>query len=82
MRAVNSVKEHDPEETRQLNAWLQRYAREHGYPFVAYTAAVSDAQGLLRREYSEDGIHPTAAGYAAMAKVLTPVLDGLHPLTR
>lgn len=79
-RAVNSVKEHSPEETRQLNAWLRSFAQGHGYPFVEYTPVMSDAQGLLRREYSEDGIHPNATGYAAMAKVLGQVLDGVQPI--
>lgn len=82
VRAVNSVKEHDPGETRLLNAWLRRYTQEHGYPYVDYTPVVTDAEGKLRREFSEDGIHPTAAGYAAMAKVLRPVLEGLPSLSK
>lgn len=78
-RAVNSVREHDPTETRQLNAWLSGFAQKHGYLYVDYTSVMSDAQGRLRREFSEDGIHPNAAGYAAMQRVLGPVLDGLQP---
>jgi hypothetical protein len=33
---------------------------------VDYYSALANAQGGLRADYSEDGVHPNAAGYAAM----------------
>lgn len=75
VRAVNSVKEHSPEETHALNGWLRGYTRAHGWPLVDYSGSMSDSAGHLRREFSMDGIHPNEAGYRAMAEVLKPVLQ-------
>lgn len=49
-----------------MNDWLRRYAAREHLVYVDYTAVLSDAQGGLKRELSEDGVHPNAAGYAAM----------------
>lgn len=53
-----------------LNDWLLRYPRSHGYPYVDYHAAMVDANGLLKAELSNDGLHPNARGYAVMAPLV------------
>ncbi|MGO9172275.1 MAG: GDSL-type esterase/lipase family protein [Rhodomicrobium sp.] len=58
---------HPPEKTRALNRWLKDYSAAHGCGFLDYTAALSSLGGFLKREFSEDGLHPTAAGYLVMA---------------
>ena len=50
-----------------LNAWIARYAAEHGAVYLDYHSAMADARGGLPRELSEDGVHPTEAGYRVMA---------------
>lgn len=52
---------------RALNAWLRGFARERGYAFVDYHAAMTTPAGAMRAGLSEDGVHPNAAGYAVMA---------------
>lgn len=75
-RAVNSVRSMTGRDARVKH--LARGLRTQPcLPFVDYTPAMSDEHGLLRRDFSEDGIHPNAAGYAAMQTVLEPVLDNL-----
>jgi lysophospholipase L1-like esterase len=56
-----------PEQILQLNAWIKKYAGEKGDVYLDYFSAMVDDQGLLKKELSEDGLHPNAAGYAVMA---------------
>ena len=56
-----------PERILELNAWIKKYAADKGHVYLDYFTALVDDQGLLRRELSEDGLHPNSAGYAAMA---------------
>jgi lysophospholipase L1-like esterase len=56
-----------PEKILELNAWIKKYAAENGHTYLDYFAAMVDAQGLLQRDLSEDGLHPNAKGYAAMS---------------
>jgi len=56
-----------PEKILELNAWIKKYAADHGDAYLDYFAATVDAQGLLKKDLSEDGLHPNAAGYAIMS---------------
>jgi lysophospholipase L1-like esterase len=50
-----------------LNAWLKDYCARNGLIYLDYFSALIDAQGMLRRDLSDDGLHPNAAGYKMMA---------------
>lgn len=54
---------------RVLNRRLKDYARSQGFIFVDYWKVLASADGGLKREYSDDGVHPNAAGYEAMRPV-------------
>src|SRR6202035_2872430 len=56
-----------PEKILELNAWIKRYAADHGVVYLDYFAATVDDQGLLQKDISEDGLHPNAKGYAIMS---------------
>jgi len=56
-----------PEKILELNAWIKKYAAEKGHVYLDYFSATVDDQGLLKKELSEDGLHPNSAGYAVMA---------------
>jgi lysophospholipase L1-like esterase len=58
----------------QINKWLKPYCAEHGYIYIDYTDAMIAPDGMMRRELSEDGIHPNAAGYAIMASIARDAL--------
>lgn len=51
---------------RDLNAWLRGTAQQRGLVFVDYGAVLADADGGLRADLGNDGVHPNRAGYAAM----------------
>lgn len=48
------------------NRWLADYAHQKGLVFVDYHAALDDGHGGIRAGLSDDGVHPTPAGYALM----------------
>jgi lysophospholipase L1-like esterase len=56
-----------PEKVLELNAWIRKYAAVNDDVYLDYFPAMVDEHGLLKKELSEDGLHPNAAGYAVMA---------------
>jgi len=50
-----------------LNAWLKDYCAKNGFVYLDYFSAVVDDKGLLRRDLSDEGLHPNASGYKTMA---------------
>jgi lysophospholipase L1-like esterase len=52
---------------RALNRWLADYAATNAHVYLDYFSATADANGLLRPELNDDGLHPNARGYAVMA---------------
>jgi lysophospholipase L1-like esterase len=53
------------------NGWLQSFCAQHGYQYINLFSAMVDANGKLRRDLSDDGIHPNVAGYKVMTDVLS-----------
>jgi lysophospholipase L1-like esterase len=58
-----------PERLLVLNAWLKDYCAKNGLVYLDYFSALIDHQGMLRRDLSDDGLHPNAAGYKIMASL-------------
>ena len=50
-----------------LNEWIKNYASHHGDTYLDYFSAMIDDRGFLKKDLSEDGLHPNKAGYAVMA---------------
>ena len=55
-----------------LNTRIRTYAAEQGIPYVDYYSAlvVDDSSRALNPAYSNDGVHPVAAGYVVMEPLL------------
>jgi lysophospholipase L1-like esterase len=66
-----------------LNEWLRDYCAKNSLVYLDYFSAVLDQQGLLKRDFSDDGLHPNAAGYKIMAplaeKAITKSLQQTEP---
>ena len=56
-----------PEKILALNEWMKTYAAKHGDIYLDYFSAMIDEHGFLKKELSEDGLHPNKAGYEIMA---------------
>ena len=54
----------------RLNAWIKDYAARVNALYVDYYTPIADEKGWLKDGYSEDGLHPNAEGYKAMAAAL------------
>ena len=50
-----------------VNAWMKKYAADHGHTYLDYFPAMIDEKGLLRADLSDDDLHPNAKGYQVMA---------------
>ncbi len=50
-----------------LNAWLKDYCAKNGLVYLDYFSAMVDDKGMLKRELSDEGLHPNVAGYKVMA---------------
>ena len=56
-----------PEKILALNSWIKNSAAQHKDIYLDYFSAMVDDHGFLKKELSDDGLHPNKAGYAVMA---------------
>jgi lysophospholipase L1-like esterase len=50
-----------------LNAWLKDYCAKHDLVYLDYFSAMVDEKGMLRKDLTNEGLHPNVAGYKVMA---------------
>jgi len=65
-----------------MNVWLKHFARDTRSTWVDYWPVLDDGTGAMKPGLASDGVHPTEAGYDAMATVIEPVLRRLFPTRR
>ncbi len=51
----------------ETNQWLKEYALENGHIYLDYFREMADEKKGLKKEFSEDGVHPNQNGYSVMA---------------
>jgi lysophospholipase L1-like esterase len=54
-----------------INSWIKAYAASHGHAYVDFYSAMVDERGGLPKTLSDDGVHPTKAGY----EIMNPLVD-------
>jgi len=60
---------------RSLNARVKEYADAEGFIYVDYFSSMVSSDGKeMRRDLSEDGVHPNADGYRIMENLVLPVI--------
>lgn len=59
---------------QKLNEMLEALARETRSNWIDYHRALSDGKGGMHPDFSDDGVHPNLAGYAAMEDLAEPVI--------
>lgn len=55
-----------PEKIVSLNEWMKAYCKKNKLVYLDYYAAMLDEAKLLKKELTNDGLHPNDAGYAVM----------------
>src|SRR5271154_1268402 len=73
--ALNMTKGRPPATILELNAWIKKYAEQHGEVYLDYFSATVDGAGFLKKELSVDGLHPNAAGYAVMGPLAEAAIE-------
>ncbi|WP_303831514.1 GDSL-type esterase/lipase family protein [Asticcacaulis taihuensis] len=73
--AVTMLQDRKPERVAWLNAWLSGFCQAHGYGLIDYGPTLRDDKGLLKAEYTTDGIHPNDEAYALMAPVAEQAIE-------
>lgn len=54
-----------------LNKMIKKYADEHKVVYLDFFTSMADDRNGLKKEYTEDGVHPTLTGY----KVMEPLVE-------
>jgi lysophospholipase L1-like esterase len=57
-----------------LNKWIEEYTEQNEIFYVDYFTPMSDERSGLKKEYSEDGVHPNLAGYKIMEPLVEKVI--------
>ena len=73
--AVTMLEDRKPERVAWLNAWLSGFCQAHGYGLIDYGPLLRDDKGLLKAEYTADGIHPNDIAYTLMAPVAEQAIE-------
>ena len=63
------------EKIRALNAWLKGYCESHGLTYLDYYSALVDEDGGMKKEFTVDGVHASAKGYAVMAPLAQGAIE-------
>lgn len=63
------------EKIRALNVWIKSICEAQGYTYVDYWPALATENGSLRPNFGNDGVHPNAIAYAAMAPYILAAID-------
>ncbi|MEO8231158.1 MAG: GDSL-type esterase/lipase family protein, partial [Ignavibacteriota bacterium] len=58
-----------------LNKWIKEYAFKNNIVYVDYFTPMVDERDGLKKEYSEDGVHPNLAGYKLMQPLVVKAID-------
>lgn len=62
-----------------LNKLLKDYANTNGFLYLDYFSALADDRNGLPKKYANDGVHPTAEGYALMEPLVeAAIAKSLH----
>ncbi len=61
---------HPADRVVDLNIWLKKYAKEKNCTYLNYFDLLADDNNGLKKEYTEDGVHPNKKGYDVMAPLV------------
>lgn len=59
----------------ELNKWIKNYCEENKLIYVDYFTPMADERNGLKKEYSEDGVHPNEDGYKVMAPLVEEAIE-------
>ena len=60
-----------------VNNVLENYCKENNIPYLDLTSELADEQGLLKNEYSNDGLHPNKECYDIIVQRINDKINSL-----
>ena len=63
------------EKISEINQWLKEYALENGHIYLDYYSEMVDKKKGLKKEFSEDGVHPNHQGYSVMEPLVKTAIQ-------
>ena len=74
-RARDFFAQRSPTKILELNRWLKNYCATNGCLYLDYFSSMVDDKGLLKKDLSDDGLHPNAAGFKVMAPLAEAAIE-------
>ena len=71
------ISSHPVAEVQELNVWIKNFCEKNNYVFVDFYSAMADSNGKLTAEFTDDGMHCTAEGYARWKSLVESALKAL-----
>jgi len=62
---------------RDLNHGIEALAAQYGYAYADVFSILTTGDEEMNAAYSDDGLHPNAAGYTRIAAYLTPIIEAM-----
>lgn len=59
----------------KLNEKIEGYAKSNNLLYIDYYSSMVDERGGLKKEFSDDGVHPNKDGYAIMSDIVSSAID-------
>ncbi|MGA9507773.1 MAG: SGNH/GDSL hydrolase family protein [Candidatus Sulfotelmatobacter sp.] len=59
----------------ELNRWLKDYCASNGCLYLDYFSSMVDDKGLMKKDLSDDGLHPNATGFKVMAPLAEAAIE-------
>lgn len=69
------TRQRPPVVIRNVNDWLKSFCAQRNYTLLDYFSAVVTQDGYLKKELSDDGLHPNPSGYRIMAPLAQQAIE-------
>jgi lysophospholipase L1-like esterase len=74
-RSRDFFAQRSPAKILELNRWLKDYCASNGCLYLDYFSSMVDDKGFLKKDLSDDGLHPNAAGFKVMAPLAEAAIE-------
>jgi lysophospholipase L1-like esterase len=70
-----------PATIRALNDWIKSFCARRDFTYLDYYSQMVDADGYLKSDIADDGLHPNSLGYRIMAPLALAAIDKVIAVT-
>jgi lysophospholipase L1-like esterase len=74
-RAQMFFLQRSPQKILELDRWIEDYCAKNHYVYLDYFSVMVDPKGMLKRDLSDDGLHPNKEGFAIMAPLAEKAIE-------